>query len=234
MGAVLRPLARGALYFQFFTLVNLFFWGLALTVWKIRKRLGHTFDQGPQDPSRRAFLRKTAAGGVGILVATGTGGAEQAYGDPEITRTTLWFSDLPQGLDGLRIVHLTDLHAGPLVGASLLKRWRLLAEREQGELLVITGDLVDSLPGEIEPFTEIFRDFPAPLGRFAILGNHDYFTDPKPIWEGLERTGFTCLENHHEVVVMFRQKSVQFTEQVLVAQTVSKKLAGKCILLTMI
>ena len=200
MGSAVRPLARGALYFQFFTLVNLFFWGLAQGVWKIRKRLGHTFDQGPRDPSRRAFLRKTAAGGIGILAAAGTGGAEQAYGDPEVTRTTLWFSDLPQGLDGLRIVHLTDLHCGPLVGESLIKRWRMLAARETPDLLIITGDLVDSLPGEIEPFTEAFRDFPTPLGRFAILGNHDYFTDPKPIWAGLERTGFTCLENRHVVV----------------------------------
>ena len=200
VGAALRPLARGALYFQFFTLVNLFFWGLALGVWKLRRHLGHTFDQGPQDPSRRSFLRKTAAGGAGILVAAGTGGAEQAYGDPEITRTALWFADLPQGLDGLRIVQLTDLHCGPLIGASLVKRWRLLAEREKPELLLITGDLVDSLPSEIQPFVEAFKDFPAPLGRFAILGNHDYFTDPKPIWEGLERVGFTCLENAHAIV----------------------------------
>jgi predicted MPP superfamily phosphohydrolase len=200
LGSVLRPLARGALYFQFFTLVNLFFWALALGVWKVRQRLGHVFDQGPQDPSRRHFLRKTAASGVGILAATGIGGAEQAYGDPEITRTNLWFSDLPQGLNGLRIVHLSDLHCGPLVGSGLIRRWRLLAERESPELLVITGDLVDSLPGEIEPFVEAFRDMPAPLGRFAILGNHDYFTDPKPIWAGLERAGFICLENRHVVV----------------------------------
>jgi len=200
MGAHLMPLARGALYFQVFTCVNLCFWGIALGVWKLRKRLGHTFDQGPKDPSRRSFLRKTAAGGVGILAATVTGGAEQAYGDPEITRTHLWFSDLPRGLDGLRIVHLTDPHCGPLVGAGLVRRWRMLAERENPELLVITGDLVDSLPGEIEPFSQAFRDFPAPLGRFAILGNHDYFTDPRPIWAGLERTGFTCLENRHAIV----------------------------------
>ena len=199
-GSVLRPMARGAMYFQFFTLVNLVCWGLALGVWRFRRWLGHTFDQVPQDPSRRAFLRKTAAGGVGILVAMGTVGAEQAYGDPEITRTDLWFSDLPPGLEGVRIVHLTDLHSGPLIGEGLLRRWRLLAERERPDLLILTGDLVDSLPEEIDPIAETFRDFPAPLGRFAILGNHDYFTDPRPIWDGLERIGFTLLENRHVVV----------------------------------
>ena len=88
--------------------------------------------------------------------------------------------------------------AGELL--KIIKRWRMMAEREKPDLIVITGDLVDSMPAEIEPFVDAFRDFPAPLGRFAILGNHDYFTDPKPIREGLERTGFTCLENRHVVV----------------------------------
>lgn len=208
LGLALAPLARAALYFQMFTLTNLFFWGLALGVWKTRHHLGHSPDQGPRDPSRRAFLRKAAAGGVGILAATAIVGADQAYGDPEVTRTNLWFADLPQGLDGLRILHLSDPHCGPLVGAGMVRRWRLLAEREEPDLLVVTGDLVDSLPGEVVPFAEAFRGFPAPLGCFAILGNHDYFTDPRPIWDGLERAGFTCLENRHVVV---RRKAAELT-----------------------
>ena len=130
MGSVLGPLARVALYFQLFTVVNLVFWGLALGIWKVRRRMGHSIDRGPEDPGRRAFLRKTAAGGIGIMAAASASGADEAYGDPEVTRTVLWFADLPMGLDGLRIVHLTDLHCGPLVGGSLVKRWRLLAERD--------------------------------------------------------------------------------------------------------
>jgi uncharacterized protein len=200
MGPLLRPLARGALYFQIFTLTNLFFWGFSLLLWRIHRWWSHTRDRQPQDPDRRAFLRKTAVAGAGILLATATGGAEQAYGDPEITRTTMRFPDLPLGLDGLRIVHLSDLHCGPLVGFTLVKRWRALAEREKPDLLVITGDFVDSLPEEMAAFAGTFQDFPAPLGRFAILGNHDYFTDPKPIWKELDLMGFTCLENRHAIV----------------------------------
>ncbi|HWQ09189.1 MAG TPA: metallophosphoesterase, partial [Holophaga sp.] len=182
LGFALRPLARGALYFQLFTLVNLLFWAVALAIWKVKRKLGHTFDRGPFDPSRRAFLRKAAGGGVAVLAATSAGGAAQAYGDPEITRTTLWFSDLPPGLDGLKLVQLTDLHCGPLVRPGQVLRWRFLAEREAPDLLLVTGDFVDSLPGEVAPFVDAFRGFHAPLGRFAILGNHDYFTDPRPIW----------------------------------------------------
>jgi hypothetical protein len=200
LGPVLRPLARGALYFQFLTLTNLFFWGLSVLLWKLRGWWAYRREKHAPSQDRRAFLRKTSGVGVGILVATGVGGAEQAYGDPEITRTSLHFSDLPEGLDGLRIVQLSDLHCGPLVGENLVKRWRVLAERERPELLIITGDFVDSLPQEMAAFVDAFEEFPAPLGRLAILGNHDYFTDPRPIWEQLERMGFLCLENRHVVV----------------------------------
>jgi predicted MPP superfamily phosphohydrolase len=124
----------------------------------------------------------------------------EAYGDPEISRFDLRFPDLPEGFEGFRIVQLSDLHAGPLIGPNLLKRWRFLAERERPDILVITGDFVDSLPEELDPFTEAFRNFSAPMGHFAILGNHDYFTDPSPIWKGLEAMGYHCLENRHVVL----------------------------------
>ncbi len=200
LGPLLRPFARGALYFQMFTLVDLLLWGITAGFWRLRRWWTQTLDASPQDPGRRRFLRASTAGGVGVLVVAGVGGSVQAYGDPEITRLELPFWDLPQGLDGIRIVHLSDLHAGPLVGSSLLKRWRVLAEREKPDILVITGDFVDSLPEEMGPFVEAFQSFSAPLGRFAILGNHDYFTDPHPIWNDLEQLGFACLENHHAIV----------------------------------
>jgi predicted MPP superfamily phosphohydrolase len=112
----------------------------------------------------------------------------------------LRFPDLPEGFEGFRILQLSDLHVGPHVGVNLLKRWRVLAERERPDILVITGDFVDSRPEELEAFVETFQNFSAPMGRFAILGNHDYFTDPVPIWRGLEKMGFHCLENRHMVI----------------------------------
>jgi predicted MPP superfamily phosphohydrolase len=132
---------------------------------------------------------------VGAAAAFGAAGAREAYGDPEITRRTLAFQDLPPGLDGLRLAHLSDLHSGPLVGPDLVRRWRDLTAREHPDLLLITGDLVDSVPEELGPVIEAFRNFPAPLGTFAVLGNHDYFDDPRPIWRDLQAAGIRCLEN---------------------------------------
>ena len=203
----LRPFARGGFYFQGFTLAHLAILAFAESLWwwRFRHRLPELeteaeADAEAEDPSRRAFLLKAATAGFGVA-AVGSGfGASEAYGEPHITRLELAFPDLPQGLDGLKLLQLSDLHIGPMLGPSTVARWRVLAQREAPDLLVVTGDLVDSLPEEVTPFIESFKDFSAPLGRFAILGNHDYFTDPRPIWKDLEAAGFRCLENANALV----------------------------------
>jgi len=203
----LRPFARGGFYFQAFAAVHLVILALAETLWwwRFRHRLPELeteaeADAEAEDPERRAFLRKVATAGFGVA-AVGTGyGASEAYGDPGITRMELGFPDLPPGLDGLKLVQLSDLHIGPMLGPRTVARWRVLTDREAPDLLLITGDLVDSLPSEIAPFIESFGHFPALLGCFAILGNHDYFTDPRPIWKDLEGAGFHCLENANRLV----------------------------------
>ncbi len=196
---LLRWLARMGIYFQAFTVLHLIIAMLAEGVWRIFRHVTPSDTdmeaEAPVDPGRRAFLRTAALASTGAAVAFGAGGTREAYGDPEITRRDFSFPDLPPGLDGLRIAHLSDLHAGPLIGSAILRRWRDLTERERPDLLLFTGDLVDSRPDELAPLLAAFQGFLPPLGRFAVLGNHDYFDDPRPIWRDLERAGIRCLEN---------------------------------------
>lgn len=192
---LLRTLARAGFYFQAFTVLHLLAGMLAEGTWRFWRRNRPDPPNEAVDLSRRAFLRTAALASTGAAAALGVGGARQAYGDPEITRRALAFPDLPPGLDGLRMAHLSDFHAGPLIGPGLLRRWRDLTERERPDLLLFTGDLVDSRPDELKPLLEAFRGFSPRLGTFAVLGNHDYFDDPRPIWRDLEAEGIRCLEN---------------------------------------
>lgn len=189
----IRPPARAALYFQMLSAFHLVVAGLAALAWKLRHRGSRA--TAPEDPGRRKFLRQTSVLGAGLATYGVLVGRREAHQDPEIVRLDLAFDDLPPGLDGLRLAQLSDLHSGPLVRPWQIQRWRELAQAERPELLLFTGDFVDSLPEEGEVVARAFRDFPAPLGRFAILGNHDYFTDPRPIWSALEAGGITLLEN---------------------------------------
>ncbi len=196
----LRALARVGFYFQAFTVLHLLMAIAAEGLW----RLGHPADEEDpatvEDPGRRAFLRTAALASTGAATAFTVLGRQEAYADPQLTRLELAFPDLPPGIAGLRIAQLSDLHAGPMVGAAALARWRLLTERERPDLIVFTGDLVDSRPEELAPFLEAFQGLDAPFGRFAVLGNHDYFDDPRPIWRDLEKAGIRCLENQSALV----------------------------------
>ena len=203
----LRVFARAGFYFQTFTIVHLVILAFAETLWwwKFRHHLPELETEAEaeveaEDLPRRAFLRKAATAGFGVAAVGAGFGASEAYGDPVITRMELAFPDLPPGLDGLKLVQLSDLHIGPMLGPRTVARWRVFTDREAPDLLLVTGDLVDSLPSELAPFIEFFGHFPAPLGCFAILGNHDYFTDPRPIWKDLEAAGFRCLENANTLV----------------------------------
>ena len=196
----LRPLARGATYFQMISVFDLVVWAVATGLWRLRHLWRPQPGQPPEDPGRRRFLRQSTVVGVGLASMGVMGGHREALGDPEVVHLDLPFADLPPGLDGLRLAQISDLHAGPLVHPDLVARWRLLAQAERPELLLLTGDIVDSLPEEARIVADAFRDFPAPLGRFAILGNHDYFTDPRPIWRTMEEGGFQFLENRWSLV----------------------------------
>lgn len=147
-----------------------------------------------------------AAGGAPVAAALGLAGvAGAAYAmlheprRPRLERLTLQLPNLPAALDGLRIGQISDLHLGMRFAAENA-RWA--AERisaEQPDLLVLTGDFVSfahaipELPEVLAPL----RARPAPLGTYAVPGNHDYWEGVPAIRRALEPLGVTFLINAH-------------------------------------
>lgn len=199
----LRALSRVALAFQVLTLADLLAWGVSSLLWLFHRHLPKEAPapgEEPEEPGRRQFLRTSVSLSVGVMAVGLVAGAREAYEDPDVVRLDLPFPDLPPGLDGLRLCQLSDMHVGPLLGEAHVRTWRAIVESERPELLLLTGDFVDSLPREVAPFAEVFRDVRPPMGTFAILGNHDYFSDPRPIWDALSGAGIPCLENRHAIL----------------------------------
>jgi predicted MPP superfamily phosphohydrolase len=97
--------------------------------------------------------------------------------NPTLERVTIALPTLPAGLDGLRIGQITDTHIG-LPQATENLEWAIgEMRRERPDLLVLTGDLVGLKPG-ISELPRLLTQLRAPLGVYAVPGNHDY-------WEGL-------------------------------------------------
>lgn len=105
------------------------------------------------------------------------------------------FSDLPEPLEGMRIVQISDLHVGPHTSRSHLAKVVRKVRDARPDLIAITGDQVDDYAGDVAYFAEAFAGLRAPLGVFAVPGNHDVYAGWSAVRAGLEAMGITVLVN---------------------------------------
>lgn len=103
--------------------------------------------------------------------------------------------DLDPALEGLRIAQLTDLHVGPHTSTRFLARVAGAVRAARPDLIAITGDQVDDYAQDVTLFARAFGDLRAPLGVFAVAGNHDVYAGWPAVREGMERAGMTVLVN---------------------------------------
>jgi hypothetical protein len=112
---------------------------------------------------------------------------------------TIPIKNLPEGLDGLKVVQLTDLHLGALFSVGKLQRARTWLAQVQPDLLVLTGDFVGD-DTDIVLLREGLAGIQAPLGVYAVLGNHDYWTDIPAIEQIFQEYGVVLLRNEQRLI----------------------------------
>jgi predicted MPP superfamily phosphohydrolase len=103
--------------------------------------------------------------------------------------------NMPKALEGLRIVQLSDLHVGPQTSRSQLARIAHATENAAPHLIAYTGDQVDDHPADIDYFSAAFSRLTAPLGVYAVAGNHDVYAGWSEVRARLEALGITVLVN---------------------------------------
>jgi uncharacterized protein len=145
--------------------------------------------------SRRQFLARAtytyAAAGLG-LSAYGIWSANRL---PVVTRRTLVFPDLPLPLHGLRIAHISDVHAG--IHMSQERMQELVAQTNAlgADLILQTGDMIDISQAFIPDYVRAFRDLHAPLGVVTVIGNHDRYTGQDAVIRGVRDAGQVFVQN---------------------------------------
>ena len=155
----------------------------------------------PEDPSRRLFLART---GAGIAVA-GTSAAvfighANVSGEISTPTVEVKLERLPKALDGFRIVHFTDVHIGPILDRKFLRGLVEKANAMKPDLVVITGDLVDSTPDIIGPEIAEFTRLQSTFGNFFVTGNHEYYSGAEAWLSYLKKLGIQPLTNERVVI----------------------------------
>lgn len=91
-----------------------------------------------------------------------------------VNRLDLPVRGLHPALAGLRVAHLSDFHYGPHIPPGYLEGAVARVAAERPDLIALTGDFVDRGPEHVGRAARLFRGLSAPLGVFAVLGNHDF------------------------------------------------------------
>jgi len=97
----------------------------------------------------------------------------------------------------LRIAFASDLHGGPGTHPATIRRACRLLAAEQPQLLLLGGDFVSFHARHVEGVLEAIDQIDAPLGRFAVLGNHDLIADDAWLVQRLETIGVRTLVNEN-------------------------------------
>lgn len=151
--------------------------------------------------SRRKFLLLTAATAV---AAAGVDSTLVEPNHPRIVRKDLSLRRWPAKLDGFTIVVLSDFHYDPHFSIHPLHASIGMVNHLRPDLVVLTGDFVTSptIGGDpekaasaAEPCARLLRQMYSRHGLWAVMGNHDYATDPERVTSALQAEGVRCLAN---------------------------------------
>jgi uncharacterized protein len=149
----------------------------------------------PQRPGRVWF---GAAGVVLGLLYSGYGAWNARH--PRMVHIHVNVKNLPPEWQGKKVVQLTDVHLGHVVGSAFLARQVERINAEEPSAVFITGDLFDGADGRLEELVRPLDGLRAPLGTYFVTGNHETYLGTERAYAALRKTKVRILSD--EMVVL--------------------------------
>ena len=177
-----------------YTWLGILWWflvvGVVLDAWN-----GGAWLAGLRWPAARAAMLSPQIR-LGVIVSLVTLAVVVAFieaSNIQLKVITIETPRLPPGSQPVRVAMFSDAHLGVHVGE---RRAQMIAERlrqARPDILIGAGDLMDSGMEHIAHLVDHLRDIPAPLGKFAVMGNHEFYTGLDESAEIFDALGMTLL-----------------------------------------
>jgi predicted MPP superfamily phosphohydrolase len=152
----------------------------------------------PSDPID--FDRRVLLGLGTATVLTTIFGIRQVQAGPAVREVEIPLKNLPERFNGFKIVQISDLHVGPMIGLAYTQNVVNIANALQADLVALTGDFVDGTVEDLSADLAPIAQLSAPHGVFFVSGNHEYYWNA-PAWMAeFTKLGATVLVNEHHII----------------------------------
>ena len=117
-----------------------------------------------------------------------------------VERLRIETARLPSQIENVTIAQLSDIHFSPIIGKGTAKKLLDIIQSEKPDLIVMTGDLLDQGVRDREEVIRQLKQMSAPMGKFAVTGNHEFFAGIRDATNFIQQSGFTLLRNEAHTV----------------------------------
>jgi predicted MPP superfamily phosphohydrolase len=148
--------------------------------------------------SRRQFLKTLLGAGATGAAVVAAGGAYSALIEPHwltVERVNVSLQRLPREFDGFTVAQVSDVHRGPYIDDVAIRSAVETVNQLQADAVVLTGDFVTRDAALAEPCADILGTLQARSGVYAILGNHDHWSDADEVTRALQAQVIAVLRN---------------------------------------
>ena len=175
--SALRKLTAAIFFFGLVMKLFAIFWLLGEDIFRVAKLVFEKVKPGNKHvsiESRRKFISQLSLISAFMpLVVLTYGVVRNAY-NYQFLKHKISLSKLPSKFKGFKIVQLSDIHAGSFNQTRPIERVIDQINDLKPDLILFTGDLVNDLAEEMEPYKALFGKLKAKHGVYSVLGNHDY------------------------------------------------------------
>ncbi|HVJ90665.1 MAG TPA: metallophosphoesterase [Labilithrix sp.] len=196
--ALPRAVASPIAWIAFTWLGVLFFLVMALGLSDLARLLTTRLQGGGTlaDPERRQAISRLFAGGAAMLgLGTSTVGVVSALSPVAVKRVRVALDKLTKAASGMRIVQLTDVHIGPMIGKDFIEDIVRRVNALTPDVIAITGDLVDGSVEELAEHVAPLAKLSAKHGVYFVTGNHEYYSGAEEWIAHLRKLGVHVLRN---------------------------------------
>jgi predicted MPP superfamily phosphohydrolase len=151
-------------------------------------------------PPRALWVSEGTVGMAAVLFLLVLFGITRGRHFYRVRRETIYFPDLPEAFDGFAITQITDVHSGSFTNAAGVRKGLELANAQHSDVILFTGDLVNGKADEMDRWIPAFAGLKAPMGKFSVLGNHDYGDYVQWVTPEAKRANLTRLKQVHREI----------------------------------